>query len=216
MRIPILTPHKIPVKNGLVLWLAGRDFLNSPTTSLWLDRCGNNNNVVPSGFGYTSSSGRNGLGSVVFDGVDDTFISQSNITIVGNQPRTLEITVSGIVDTGTKYLIGYGTSASNGATFIIYALGGKYYFSGWGTADLASATTISNGLKYTLACVYDGTTIKLYANGVLSASRVCSLNTDSNQKLYIDHSLACNVYDAKLYNRALTDSEILQNYNFVR
>ena len=41
------------VKNGLVLWLDGKDFSNSPASSKWIDKSGKNNDATPSGFGYT-------------------------------------------------------------------------------------------------------------------------------------------------------------------
>jgi hypothetical protein len=43
------------VKDGLVLWLDGRDFKNSPPTSSWKDKSGLGNNGVASGFGYIAN-----------------------------------------------------------------------------------------------------------------------------------------------------------------
>src|SRR5690606_2721951 len=59
------------IDNGLSLYLNAEDFTNSPQTTSWIDRsgCGNNANVY--NFGYTSSSGSDGNGRLVFDGTND-------------------------------------------------------------------------------------------------------------------------------------------------
>lgn len=80
------------VKNGLVLWLNGKDFRNSPPTNSWRDKSGKRNNATSSNFAYTPSSGSNNYAGVIFDGVDDYVVIPNNsIFQFGSGDFSLEI-----------------------------------------------------------------------------------------------------------------------------
>ena len=72
--------------SSLKFYLDGNDFLNSPPTTTWLDRSTYGNNATPTNFGYTTSSGAVGDGSVKFDGIDDncTILNSSSFDFRGN------------------------------------------------------------------------------------------------------------------------------------
>jgi hypothetical protein len=46
------------VKEGLILYLNGKDFSNNPPTNLWKDRSTLNNDTIPSNFGYIIEDGK--------------------------------------------------------------------------------------------------------------------------------------------------------------
>ena len=71
-----------------------------------------------------------------------------------------------------------------------------------------------------VALTYDGATEKLYTNSVLSASRSVSITLASSiYPVRVGTGDAITTYfngvvdDLRIYNRALTTSEILQLYN---
>jgi hypothetical protein len=70
---------------------------------------------------------------------------------------------------------------------------------------------------YHLTTVLSGTTAAIYVNGVQTANRLLSANIDiqrTNNKIGSDGASASNVAidELKFYNRALSESEILTDY----
>ena len=75
-------------------------------------------------------------------------------------------------------------------------------------------------------CTYDGTIMRIFVNGIESGSGLSTSGTIQNntQQLTIgvrylarnigtDHYFSGNIYLSKIYNRALSATEIQQNYN---
>ena len=176
-----------------------------------------------------------GSGTIVFDGVDDCvsipytiqnqFINQISINVWVNAQW---------FDTGNGdgvSIIGKNHTSLN-FPYTIWGLfinsSGKYVCSmgdGIARTYVTSASTLLLNIWYNLCATYDGTTIKLYNNGAQDAN--AAAGTYILGKNAIDISIGSNpmlgptYYDwfkgkvpvAQLYNRALSASEILQNYN---
>jgi hypothetical protein len=205
------------IRNGLVLHLDASSYSGSGST--WYDLSGQGNNGTINGATYDSSYG----GIMVFDGSD---------SIDCGSPSNLSITVGtvcawfkkphgsgykGLVDKGRD---GYGAwslnvdETANTATF-------KAHISG--NSRLIVASSSYGNDTWTYVCgVYDGTNLLIYQNGTLSnsASYSGTIGTNSvsvrvgsaNDGLYFNGNIA----HASIYNRALSASEILQNFNALR
>jgi hypothetical protein len=178
----------------------------------WADLSGRGNNgTLVNGVGENSANG----GSLVFDGVDDrvdvinpgisqtfsvlswincTNVSSSNNIVSKNGPYFMRIVSSKLrfnvlTDTGWLFQVGNAT--------------------------------LSNNVWYHLAMVYDGSTWKGYINSNLDFSVSKTGTISSNAALYIGYTPAGgeqagfngNIAQVSIYNRALTASEIQQNYN---
>lgn len=207
------------VTDGLEMWLSGRNFSNSPDTTVWKDLTGVNNGTA-SGFAYTSSSGSDGNSGVVFDGVDDKVTINTNNLPYGNANRTVEINFTPKNNTGAyRYLFCYGLNSYGKAfSIVIDQLGNKLALSTWG--NIIFETAIVSNTNYTVAVVKSGSNVYCYLNG--SKVETVSGNTLSTEvstfatigASFIDtEQLKDDVKFARIYNRALSDSEVLQNYN---
>jgi hypothetical protein len=211
------------VLDGLVLYLdATNPDSYSGTGSTWLDVSGNANNGTLTN-GPTFDSGNKG--SISFDGVDD-FVIATNTTIL--QPPsaiTLEATFQ---RDGGRTIINYG--ANSGGASKIYCFEQSSNIS----AFQAKVTTTNNpnvtlngpilstGTWYHVVMTYNGSTAILYINGLFYTSALASgnINYPANSNLnlgrkntadgeYISGKIAFN----RIYNRALSPQEILQNFN---
>lgn len=212
------------VTNGLILYLDSKDFKNSPPTSLWVDRSSSGNNVIPSNFAYTESSGLNGQGAVKLDGVDDYLSIASNSTLVmGSADFTVEAVINIDVHTvSTEFIFekGAGSSAngwdlyisSNGQ--IVARIGTKYIYSGLGFIDGVDhhiALVISrNGASQ---FIIDG-----IPSGEITPDLLPVANLNATSTLYIakrgsGNCLKGSIKVVRIYNRGLGYQEVIQNYN---
>jgi hypothetical protein len=225
-----------PVVNGnLVLWLdAGQSTSYSGTGNTWTDlsTTGLNGTLVNSP--TFSSSPAN----IRFNGTTQrvTFSSSSAVQFLNRAPYTLEVWVyptqlpaaasyqclidrEGDPGTGRDgwnlWLYGDPASPTNmllGAER--FGLGVNY---GGVFASVSSASTLTTWQH--VVATYDGTTQILYRNGVQLGSNTSTGNiTNTTQTVGIAKGgslsfLYASVSCAKVYNRALTSAEILQNYN---
>jgi hypothetical protein len=100
--------------------------------------------------------------------------------------------------------------------------GGKSW--GLGIRNGATARIVSIGNRATdeylhIVATLDGSTMKLYENGVQVSTNSQTINPASNNtKVYIGRDAASNYFPGKIanvkaYNKTLSDSEVLQNYN---
>jgi hypothetical protein len=198
------------------------------TGTSWYDLTGNDNTGTLTNGPTFDSTTR----SVVFDGVDDYVVTSSNIGISGATPRTLECWYY-VDSTNTKSILGYG-GQNNGLLFdtIVYYVNGyltvigHYYGGGYDTiSTLPSRNTININQWNHVVHMYDGTTASLYTNGVFSNSKEFSVSNNSqlntnNSTFKIGTGQYTGAYQyatgkisaARIYNKVLSQSEILQNY----
>ena len=210
------------VEVGLILYLDGNDFQNTPPTSIWLDKSGFGNNATPSGFAYTTASGSDGVGGVVFDGIDD--IATLGVSTVGDSDSfTIELKFV-MTANAMRTLVSKANGLSTNARVLIdvYPLNTIRFF-GYNTLNATTGDTVGvNVVAGTLAYgtfIFDGTNFKTYIDGILkqSTAGIGTLKPILNN-FNIGHRFNSTFYNnsiksVKVYNRALTDSEILQNYN---
>ena len=214
--------------NGLVLHLnayAKRSYPGTGTT--WYDLSGNNNHgTLINGPTYSSANG----GIISFDGNDDwaqilpssTFSSISNITMSGWLYIKFE-------DASTfPYRFGFSTADFDDFRFSFYRQNTNV--TRFVCASSSGATTSINRILNAfvwqhITMVADGLTFLLYVNGVLvqQTSKLAGLNLSgvgfSIGKQYnrVTSQVGnINVDDMRVYNRALSSSEIRQIFNSTR
>ncbi|CAB4160461.1 Concanavalin A-like lectin/glucanases superfamily [uncultured Caudovirales phage] len=219
------------VTRGLILDLdaAKRDSYVGTGTA-WNDISGNQNNgTLINGPTFNSSNG----GSIVFDGSNDYVETNNTINISSNQSRTIDVWIY-LNNSTTRHVLcswgGFGQDilCNLEVNQVVGANTNYPYFAGFNN-DAYIAQTISLNTWTNLTLTYDTGTInssngiKMYINGlsksVLFPNGNRILNT-TNSKIYIGYEGAGSrnpmngrVANCKIYNRALSASEILQNYN---
>jgi len=209
------------VTDYLVLYLDAANTKSFTTASnTWFDisKSGYNGSLL-SGATFSSSNG----GCIAFDGVDDV-VSFSG----ANTLNILSYTGSGTIDFIYKV---NSTPASDfrnvwGFTnnLFQYENNGGFMLFVWRYADLTYAG-VSTGIlqtdlnTYHITCTYTtigSSTFKVYKNGILTDSKVVSnplINTTNSLSLGGTSNQNCNIYNIKIYNRELSASEVLQNFN---
>jgi len=190
-----------------------RSYSGSGNTAYSLS--GNAYGTLTSGAGFTSSNN----GSFTLNGGAGHYINISNNNFIyGSSPRTVmswsKITSN---DGSTHASFSYGTVGTNQAFFIgVYGL--NPFCGAWANDLTAGNTNISLDTWFHTACVFDGTTAYLYVAGILTTYAAKAWNTVSNNA-FIGRQVDSgqywlgNVAQVQLYNRALTSTEVLQNYN---
>ena len=209
------------VTDGLVLCLDAanpKSYPGSGTT--WTDLSGNGNNgTLVNGVGYNSSN----LGSLVFDGSND-YVSVAN----SNSLNPLTNTLICWVKSNTSTWNDYGFLMSKRDVFVMHpnisSTTVNYYYR-LNNAWVSQQITVSNITVWNMyACSWDGTNINAYLNGALINSGVKTgpLNTADTGVLQIGKDdtysryLNGNIAQASIYNRALSATEIAQNYNALK
>ena len=224
------------VTNGLVLYLDAANTKSYPGSGTsWLDLSKNGNNGTLVG-GPTFSS--DGGGSIVFDGNDDyvgwnTFaaVKQQNWSSITMETAFKLVSYVGGTS-GRQYIFdNRDVAASEGAVSLFHdssvtPLGLKLYYNTVGASyEEPLITTIPLNSLIFYQVVFDKTTstnnIKHFVNGVnvLTRSVTVTQNTAGSGRVWMGrwsgggYQWNGNIYSYRIYNRKLTDLEILQNYN---
>jgi len=175
----------------------------------------NNDGTLTNGVTYDISGG----GSWSFDGTNDYINIPRAGLVYGAGPKTLMAWAKLTVNTGGIQIIaGYGAASNSSAFFI--GVNTLTPLIGGFQNDILSGT-VSLNTWFNLCNVYDGTTAYLYLNGSLLSSSAKSWNTVlsttdgiiGTQISNIAQYWNGNISDVRLYNRALSASEILAYYN---
>ena len=204
------------VRDGLVLHLDAANKKSYPGTgTTWSDLSGNGNNVtLANGVTYNSSN----LGSLVFDGIDD-YVSSVSIPNPNGQ-LTCEVIMK--YSAKATYQNVFDRSTSNPMFWIrpssqsnAIELNQSFLVS-----DLGYATQI-----IVATAIYRSDTtpgMQLYINGTLVKTTAAAQAVWPNPSTFTlfnranSETFQGNVYSLKFYNRALSETEIQQNFNAAR
>lgn len=215
------------VANGLVLYLDGKDFKNSPPTNPWLDKSGLNNNAVPGGLAYTTASGSDGAGGVVLDGVNDNLAVANNLGLTKDFTLVFKLKPSAAQVSYANLLV-YKNSGSNGFMVEQNAsnLNQLYLavYNGVTNQGTAARTTLDSSKVQRFVIRRQGSTIKHFLDNVnTGTTTIDDVNlTQFAGNMYIGKKYDNTVFWAGvlktllIYNRALTDAELLQNDNALK
>lgn len=210
------------VTNGLVLCLdAGNPLSYSGSGTVWNDLSGNGYNGTLTN-GPTFSS--NNKGYFTFDGTND-YGDISNIALTGNIPFTLCVFCNVLTNpTSDGGIVLYGKMGTQSQVAGLYYRNSDNYlrFTAWapGAPDYATGFLKDFNQWHYLSLVYNGSTTLVYRDGVSdpSGSQVRSLNITLGtltfgaapfNSSYLNQRISL----IQLYNRALTATEVSQNYN---
>jgi len=213
------------VTSGLVLFLDASNIDSYPGTgTTWKDLSGNNNNgTLTNGPTFSSANG----GSIVFDGTNDNVKLGNASTFLPTSAITMNCWAKTNVTGVYKKLFVTVTAGGGPAntTGIYWSLGSSPYLyyvgviTNNGTVGVLSTATISTSLYTNFCFTYDGSTIKLYLNASLlgSAAHTGTINNSGIGRISgydnNNESWNGNISTFSIYNRALTATEVLQNYN---
>jgi hypothetical protein len=202
------------VTDNLVLYLDAantKSYVSGSTT--WNDISRNGyNGVLTNGPTFDSGNG----GSIVFDGVNDCIVVSSNANILSKTSYT-KISWFYI----TSYLYNIISGGNSGAH--AFWLGGTAnlragHNGAWST--VVSTTNLSLNTWYFGAVTFNTTNgWKLYVNGVQESTSVSTTTYTGNDEILVGaYSTGSNVFAGRIavvqvYNKVLTDQEILQNFN---
>jgi hypothetical protein len=204
------------VTNGLVLNLdaAKKDsYPGSGTT--WRDISGNGNNgTLTNGPTFDKEN----AGSIVFDGVDDYVIG--NLSSSSNWTMCIWYLSTDITSNEVYYPFGCTTGGNGlgfGGSFSVETQNRWYFFDGVTVHSNLSMSVLIN-TWYHLIVTKSSTSYNLYTNGLLSLSTsgidlTCTQFTLGRRGNSFAGYVKGNISIAQIYNRALSSSEVLQNYN---
>lgn len=209
--------------DGLVLCLDAANTKSYPGLgSTWTDLSGNGNTgTLTNAPTYSSANG----GSIVFDGVDD------HITFTSNPSLTNQITVEVWVNLNTPPIQGTGFILGREGSYRLIYTTSKFSWvcatvnNGWyTTGTVVDASILATSGIYHVVGTYDGANNRIYVNGTLQTTgSSISGNILTNGTYYLMRTTAANLdygkgnlYSHKLYNRALSATEIQQNFNAFR
>jgi hypothetical protein len=207
------------VTNGLVLNLDAaniKSYVSGSTT--WRDLSGNNNSgSLVNGPTFSSANG----GSIVFDG-SNNYVNIDNTPSINLEASSFSLEVwayNNNLDTNTwRTVITKNRAGAGGGTILgIWRnnLGGWHFRNNQSANTSALATP--NAWSYLCLTVNSSTTTAVgYVNAVSSVS-FTSIGTNGTNPYLIGgwglEHFNGNISNIKLYNRALSAAEVLQNYN---
>lgn len=215
------------VTDGLVFAVDAANTKSYPGSgTTWSDLSGNgNNSTLINGPTYNSANG----GSIVFDGVNDFARPTTALNITGGAgtAQTYDIWFNADSLASSQALFGWdsynyvGVFATTGETFI--ATNGDNSI-----GDFTTTPTASAGTWHNVIIVFDqGTAYKLWLNGVSYGSAVTTDTSPVSTEraligaryatgTTIDFYFNGKISNVKAYNRELTSTETLQNYNALK
>ena len=222
------------VTRGLLEYWDAADIKSYPRTgTTWYDLSGRSkNSTLTNGPVWSSTYG----GGFVFDNTDD-YITAGAAGADGNMMSSSAITLTAWFYTdyylGGKFLLYYGRPINTGVDGWVF-----YISSGNNTTNLVAEIVGTNNISYgftssngaygfsvpTYAVLtYDRVNVKMYVNAVqvLSSALTQYIRVGAFGDSVINIGAAGNdygrfngtIYSASIYNRALSATEVLQNFN---
>jgi len=214
------------VTDGLVLALDAanpRSYPGSGTT--WTDLSGNGNTgTLNNGPTFNSANG----GSISFDGTND-YASTTALSLSSPSTITVECMVkfSGTLDSNDRKIMHYDKTGTTNAVFqlrkgttnsrLMYQ-----HHDGTSWYTLSDDDAIESDTWAHFLATHSGTTVVMYKNGAQSANATMStLDWTNANNVIIGWRTSAEYWKGdiaflKLYTRALTPTEVLQNYNATR
>jgi hypothetical protein len=206
------------VTSGLTFYVDAGNYDSYSGGTTWYDLIGTNNGILTNGPVYDS-------GSIVFDGSNDRVIVGSTNAVYGNE-QTWDFWVNRISSTNAFNMFGgrllpyFGFRSGNNIHF-------SNRINGSQRDVYTSSSNFTNNTWYnfTFSTEYNGTStiMKIYVNGVFNNSGTftgAQSNSDAYRFTIGDGRNTATWYPfngsvpiVKVYDRELSSTEVLQNYN---
>jgi len=152
-----------------------------------------------------------------FDGVNDQITFANNTLLPqGVQPRTIEAWVKTTQNTSGGTILSYGNFSTNNR-FSLYQTNGKLNFVAENN-DYNTNFTINDGVWHHIAATYDGTNLKVYADGVQVGTTQARIFNTAGTQLTIGciSNIAFyngNIDEVRIWNVAKTAEQIANSKN---
>jgi hypothetical protein len=210
------------ITNGLVLALdAANRRSYVPGSTIWNDISGNRyTGSLTNGPTFDSANG----GSIVFDGTND-YIQKSSYRPFSTVSMSYEI----IFKPNSNPTQGQGPLGSSDAEgtspyfYVDYGGGSIKTYNAGSSPQYFTVQNLSLGSIYHFVCTRNGTTERNYVNSIESLGRSLNSTAGSNNGFdavggysSLGWYINCNIYAIRIYNRALSPQEILQNYEALK
>ena len=219
------------VTNGLILCVDAADRNSYPGSGVtWYDLSPTKNNVsLINGPTYTTTNG----GCFGFDGTDDQALTSQTINFAGNFSFGMWVNISRWADPSCPcggamsallqgadgYWNMWGLETNSGGPYFF-----TYYNTSYGSTGLGFPGSSLNRWMYLSVSYINLGACASYLNGVQVATTTSSGTINPNVTMYLNarsqHCGYCYSQNqtgrVEVYNRALTASEVLQNYNAVK
>ena len=204
-----------PVKDGLVLWYDFKGMKNSDASkNIARDLSGKGNNGTLQNFNYTSESGYNN--GLKYDKIDDNLETPLLISNAFTISMTIDINIS----TGTQFFFGGSLSAfylrKNNDDLQASVFTTKQFTTNSGNGFFSN---VSGKCQVILSVNDKEKAVKIYGNGKYISQREIDDKITNFQLTRVGtwNQSNLNPMDGKVlsilvYNRALTDQEIQNNY----
>ena len=214
------------VRNGLVFYVDAGNIKSYPGSgTTWSDLSGNNLHMTMQGSPTWNSGGyfTNWSNSNYFDRTNSDVWSYVPL---GDTPRTALALVEMGTVSGYQHVFHYGNGGSTNQTYGIAAYLGNLSDHRWGTSNIGTNTLVA-GTRYFLSvrhsAVYTGARLGVNTS-YQDVTTITTAATASGQfRIGIRTSTLTEawpsdgrIYAVMLYNRALSDDEILQNFEAMR
>lgn len=225
------------ITSGLVLHLdAGNAASYSGSGTTWTDLSGNSNKgTLTNGPTYSSANG----GSIVFDGAND-FALVTNPSTLRNQDFTVSIwinpatqnqTIVSIIDfdhSGSPlqgWVLQSEDATTNRNYYLAWYDGSAFQPTGGGGFGAGKGIQLTSAVWQNITYTKSGTSLLGYKNGSQTYTGTASnanVNYTSSKNMRIGDCVAFarpykgNISQVAMYNRAISASEVTQNYNALR
>jgi hypothetical protein len=204
------------VMDGLVLTLDAGNTKSYPGSgATWTDIGGSQSNgTLVNGVGYDSGSG----GSLTFNGSNQRV--STNYKPSGERSYFIWVKFSSLTHSSGYQLT--GTQEFNAFTYIGIENGGEvYYYAGANTGgNIGNPVTVNTWVNLGFVLNADGSRI-VYKNGVNIHSNTGGLGGTATLEFSVgcinqNYFITGNISQVSIYNRALSATEITQNYNALK
>jgi len=211
------------VLSGLVLNLdAGYSNSYPKSGTTWYDIKGANYGTLINGPTFSADGG----GSIVFDGTDDYIRTSTSTNISGNNPWTMEIFInvnSSESGGGRKgWMMWEGPNGQSQNTLLSVGVNSGYVeVAHWSNDTMYTNSPINFNNWQHIVVTYDNNVENVYINGDNTNTKTVGPLNISNGLWYLasrsdsdtETRLNCKIGAFRIYNKELSASEVLQNYN---
>jgi len=210
-------------ENGLILHLDAANNKSYPGTgTTWTDLSGNSNNgTLTNGPTFNAAN----MGSIVFDGTND-YIYRSSLSNFNSSTYTILLwgKFVSVSSSGILFNLGRSPSDANSEAQLYYNNSRLVYWDYDGSMAfnfIQSSGILSTNVYQYLGFTKNSTNGTFYINGYSSGTGTAAFDANISTN---DFTIGADIRDSinyvngnisqfLLYNRVLTASEVLQNYN---
>ena len=208
------------IKSGLIFNMDAANRACYPRTgTIVTDTIGSISGTLTNGTTFSNSN----KGIFDFDGTND-YIDCGSVSAI-NSASTVSVSYWGKKTASNKYLlVGSQMSSTNGLWLIWWSDGNVYCSARNGNISYAGYALSFDTNWHHFVGVYNGSSIKIYIDSILQATSTTSIPSSLSSTGGNDFNIGYlesqytdgNIANTQIYNRALSSTEVLHNYNALK